>query len=90
MEELKNPKTPLPAKELVFGKTFTDHMLMVEWSRETGWAAPLIKECEWCILQWCYRADCVTDGPLSLDPSSSVFHYAFCLYVAHSNLCPLA
>ena len=46
MEPLKNPKTPLPANELVFGKTFTDHMLMVEWSRETGWAAPLIKECE--------------------------------------------
>ena len=25
---------------------------MVEWSRETGWAAPLIKECEWCVAEW--------------------------------------
>lgn len=46
VEEVKNPKTPLPSSELVFGKTFTDHMLMIEWSRETGWAAPLIKECK--------------------------------------------
>ncbi|KAJ9109802.1 hypothetical protein QFC20_003218 [Naganishia adeliensis] len=64
IEELKNPKTPLPSSKLIFGKTFTDHMLMIPWSSESGWAEPVIKEY----------------GPLSLDPSSTVFHYAFCLF----------
>jgi branched-chain amino acid aminotransferase len=27
----KNPKAKLPNKELVFGKTFTDHMLEIDW-----------------------------------------------------------
>ena len=45
IEPLKNPKTPLPSSKLVFGKTFTDHMLMIPWSSESGWAEPLIKEC---------------------------------------------
>jgi branched-chain amino acid aminotransferase len=46
IEPLKNPKTPLPSSKLIFGKTFTDHMLMVPWSSESGWAEPLIKECK--------------------------------------------
>ncbi|KAG7529412.1 hypothetical protein FFLO_05684 [Filobasidium floriforme] len=58
------PKTPLPPSKLVFGKTFTDHMLTVDWNSNTGWAEPKIE----------------TYGPLSLDPSSVVFHYAFCLF----------
>ena len=44
----------------MFGKTFTDHMIQVEWSRLDGWKDPLIKPY----------------GPLHLYPSSSVFHYA--------------
>lgn len=58
------PKVPLPPSKLVFGKTFTDHMLTVDWNSNTGWAEPLIQPY----------------GPLSLDPSSTVFHYAFCLF----------
>ncbi|PGH27104.1 branched-chain amino acid aminotransferase [Polytolypa hystricis UAMH7299] len=57
----KNPKQLLPPNELVFGKNFTDHMLMVPWNIEDGWLAPEI----------------VPYGPLSLDPSTCVFHYAF-------------
>ncbi|KAI8812289.1 aminotransferase [Cladochytrium replicatum] len=54
------PKKMLPLKDLVFGHTFSDHMLIVEWSAKTGWEAPEIKPY----------------GKLSLDPSSTVFHYA--------------
>ncbi|KAJ9113929.1 hypothetical protein QFC19_000124 [Naganishia cerealis] len=64
IQETTKAKTPLPSSKLVFGKTFTDHMLMIPWSSESGWAEPVIKEY----------------GPLSLDPSSTVFHYAFCLF----------
>lgn len=28
---------PNQPKDFVFGKTYTDHMLMVDWSKETGW-----------------------------------------------------
>lgn len=58
------PKTLLPSSKLQFGRTFTDHMLTIPWSSQTGWQEPKI-------------------GPysnLSLDPSSTVFHYAFCLF----------
>ncbi|CAN6606140.1 branched-chain-amino-acid aminotransferase, mitochondrial [Trichomonascus vanleenenianus] len=51
---------PSPEK-LAFGKTFSDHMLLAEWTEKDGWKAPQI----------------VPYGPLSLDPSASVFHYAF-------------
>jgi len=64
VERTFNPKTPLPSHQLVFGKTFTDHMLSVSWSASTGWAAPKIHP---------YR-------PLVLDPSSTIFHYAPTLF----------
>lgn len=53
-------KEKIAKEKLVFGKTFTDHMIQVEWSRAEGWKDPLIKPY----------------GPLHLNPSSSVFHYA--------------
>ncbi|PHH61412.1 hypothetical protein CDD81_383 [Ophiocordyceps australis] len=53
------PKTLLPKKDLVFGRNFTDHMLMVEWTAAEGWKAPAIVP---------YQNIC-------LDPSTSVFHY---------------
>lgn len=55
------PKELLPNSELVFGKHFTDHMLAVEWTSSHGWAAPQITPYQ----------------NLSMDPASSVFHYAF-------------
>lgn len=31
------------AKEpIVFGRQFTDHMLMIDWSLENGWSRPMI------------------------------------------------
>ncbi|CAR29094.1 hypothetical protein ZYGR_0Z00150 [Zygosaccharomyces rouxii] len=55
---------PKPNDQLVFGKTFTDHMLSIEWTMEKGWDAPVIKPY----------------GPITLDPASCVFHYAFELF----------
>lgn len=45
---------------LVFGTKFSDHMLTVDWTAEEGWDAPQI----------------VPYGPMALDPSACVFHYA--------------
>ncbi|GME72547.1 unnamed protein product [[Candida] boidinii] len=60
----ETPKEKLPNDQLVFGKSFTDHMLAIEWDQKSGWAAPEIKPY----------------GNISLDPSSCVFHYAFELF----------
>ncbi|KAG9077071.1 hypothetical protein FS749_011078 [Ceratobasidium sp. UAMH 11750] len=55
----------LPAPEsLVFGQTMTDHMLIVNYSPETGWSIPVIKPY----------------APLELDPACSVFHYTPALF----------
>lgn len=55
------PKQMSPKEKLLFGHEFTDHMLTVDWTSKNGWEAPQIKPY----------------GPLTLDPSCSVFHYAF-------------
>ncbi|KZT58440.1 branched-chain amino acid aminotransferase II [Calocera cornea HHB12733] len=59
-----HPGTPPPASKLVFGKTFTDHMLTVKWTNVGGWEAPEIGPY----------------APLSLEPSSVVLHYANALF----------
>ncbi|KAF9580050.1 branched-chain-amino-acid transaminase bat2, partial [Lunasporangiospora selenospora] len=57
----KNQKPLQDNSQLVFGKTFSDNMLIIEWDKEKGWGTPQIKEY----------------GKLQLDPSAVVFHYAF-------------
>lgn len=59
-----SPGKLLPPSKLIFGKTFTDHMLTVPWNSASGWGEAVIGPY----------------GPLNLDPSSVVFHYAFCLF----------
>jgi len=59
-----NPRTPPPSSSLVFGRTFTDHMLTIPWSVLSGWGAPHIQPY----------------GPLQLEPSSTVLHYAQTLF----------
>ncbi|KZO99782.1 branched-chain amino acid aminotransferase II [Calocera viscosa TUFC12733] len=63
---LPNPRpgTPPPSSKLVFGKTFTDHMLTVRWTSAGGWEAPVIGPY----------------APLSLEPSAVVLHYANALF----------
>jgi branched-chain amino acid aminotransferase len=42
-----------------FGKYYTDHMVMCEWSEKDGWGEPHL----------------MPYGPISLDPAPAVFHY---------------
>ncbi|EXJ58604.1 branched-chain amino acid aminotransferase [Cladophialophora yegresii CBS 114405] len=55
------PKALVPNQDLVFGRTFTDHMLSIEWTASQGWLPPRITPYQ----------------NLSLDPATCVFHYAF-------------
>ena len=55
----ETPKTMPAESELGFGKHFTDHMLVVEWSAEQGW----------------YDAKILPFGRISLHPASTVLHY---------------
>ncbi|MBW01119.1 Branched-chain-amino-acid aminotransferase, mitochondrial, partial [Eschrichtius robustus] len=57
-------KKPDPSKPLLFGKTFTDHMLMVEWNREKGWGQPRIQPFQ----------------NLTLHPACSALHYSLQLF----------
>lgn len=60
----KPQKKPDPSEPLVFGKTFTDHMLMVEWTEQSGWSRPRIQPFQ----------------NLSLHPACSALHYALQLF----------
>lgn len=41
------PKEKLPKEKLLFGKTFTDHMLEVDWVKGQGWGNPVIRCVRW-------------------------------------------
>ena len=54
------PKAKTPDDQLGFGKVFSDHMFIMDYDAGQGW----------------HDARIVPYGPLSLDPSAVVFHYA--------------
>ncbi|MBW0532694.1 hypothetical protein O181_072409 [Austropuccinia psidii MF-1] len=58
------PKTTLATSELVFGKAFTNHILVVKWLDGKGWTSPEMKP---------YRN-------LEIDPSAGILHNATCLF----------
>eukprot|EP00475_Leptophrys_vorax_P010584 TRINITY_DN1716_c0_g1_i3.p1 TRINITY_DN1716_c0_g1~~TRINITY_DN1716_c0_g1_i3.p1 ORF type:complete len:205 (+),score=36.54 TRINITY_DN1716_c0_g1_i3:13-627(+) len=60
VKRTESPKPKVPHEKLVFGRTFTDHMLEVDWDASVGWKAPVISP---------YH-------PLQLDPAVSSLHYA--------------
>lgn len=60
VEPIKTPKPKPDINSLVFGAEFTDHMLSVEWTTDSGWGEPKVMSYQ----------------NLSLAPSCSVFHYA--------------
>lgn len=64
VHQTESPKTIPAPKDLVFGRTFSDHMLKVPWNIESGWGEPTIEPY----------------GPLSLEPSAVVLHYAPALF----------
>lgn len=47
-----------------FGKTFTDHMVSIEWTEEDGWHDARVR----------------SYGPISLDPATSVLHYGQAIF----------
>jgi len=54
-----SPKPKLPKEELLFGATFTDHLLECDWDVEKGWHTPRI----------------IPYGDFAIDPAASVLHY---------------
>lgn len=54
-----NPKSKPDENNLGFGRSFTDHMFVMDYKQETGWHSPRI----------------VPYAPLQLEPSAAVFHY---------------
>lgn len=63
--EFKVTKTNQPKKKpdlstISFGTEFTDHMFVMNYSKEQGW----------------HDGRIIPYGPISLDPAASVFHYA--------------
>lgn len=63
VEQRPDPATDEQVAELLanpaFGAKFTDHMVMVDWSRDGGWDNPRV----------------TAYGPIPLEPAASVFHY---------------
>jgi branched-chain amino acid aminotransferase len=63
VEPTPHPIAPDRRAELLaspgFGKVFTDHMVTVEWTPESGWHAARVRPY----------------GPLELDPATQIFHY---------------
>ena len=58
--KLATARKPRPKdSELVFGRSFTDHMAIVDWEEGRGWFDPRV----------------VPYGPLVLDPAAAVLHY---------------
>ena len=59
IEVSQNKKTKTPYDQLVFGRTFTDHMLEIDWDVTTGWHSPRI----------------IPYGNLSISPAATGLHY---------------
>ena len=58
-KKTNNPKQKSDASNIAFGKEFTDHMFVMDYSKEKGW----------------HNARIVPFENLSLSPASAVFHY---------------
>jgi branched-chain amino acid aminotransferase len=58
------PRPRVPDDQLGFGRVFTDHMLLMEYTPQLGW----------------HRAHIEPYGPFSLDPSTIVFHYGQAIF----------
>jgi len=54
-----NPKEKLAYEKLVFGRSFSDHMLEIDWDEKSGWHNPVIKPY----------------GDFKMSPAATVLHY---------------
>ncbi len=64
IELTKSPKQKPDQNNLGFGQYFTDHMFIMDYTEGVGW----------------HDARIVPYGPLSLDPSTMVFHYGQAIF----------
>lgn len=64
IQKTQNPKAKPDQSNLGFGQHFSDHMFIMDYSREKGWYDPRI----------------IPYGPLQLDPSTMVFHYGQAIF----------
>ena len=64
IQRTQNPKPKPDQSNLGFGKYFSDHMFILDYSTEKGWYDPRI----------------VPYGPLEMDPSTMVFHYGQAIF----------
>ena len=62
---------PDDLKSLQFGKVFSDHMLLANWTKADGWAVPKI----------------VPYGDLSLSPALSALHYSTEVLYTVTHIC---
>jgi branched-chain amino acid aminotransferase len=60
IQRTSQPKAKEPYAELLFGRTFTDHMLEIDWEDGKGWKAPKI----------------IPYQNLSISPAATGLHYA--------------
>ena len=58
------PKAKPSFENLPFGRLFTDHMFIMDYSRDKGWHSPQI----------------VPYAPLEMDPATAVFHYGQAMF----------
>ncbi len=68
----EHPKEKPDPKTLGFGKIFTDHMFVMDYSREEGW----------------HDARIVPFGYLSIHPASTVLHYGSEIFEGLKGLSP--
>src|SRR4051812_41344145 len=64
---VRHPASPRPKPketDLGFGKFFTDHVLLVDYTAEKGWHEPRIEPY----------------GPIPMDPAAGVFHYGQAMF----------
>ncbi|XP_055009113.1 branched-chain-amino-acid aminotransferase, mitochondrial [Boleophthalmus pectinirostris] len=64
LERSSSPRPKPDSSSLVFGKHFSDHMLLINWSESDGWERPKIQPFQ----------------NLSLHPASSALHYSIELF----------
>lgn len=64
IELSQNLKEKIPTSKLEFGKYFTDHMFLMNYSVSEGWHDPRI----------------VPYGPFTFDPAAMVFHYGQAIF----------
>ena len=55
---------PNQPKDFVFGRTYTDHMLTIDWSKDKGWQKPQI----------------VPYGPMTIPITATSLHYGISCY----------